>query len=149
MTHAQEMTMKIVVLLGATGMLLAGAAMGQMRFDADGDGAVSRQEFDESHARAAGERFARLDSDADGSLTQAELDAARERMRAHRGERAERIDTDGDGAWSLPELQAVRPGMTAEQFNRLDRNADGLIQSDERPRRGPGGPRGARGHGAL
>ena len=46
-------------------------------------------------------------------------------------------DTDGDGAFSLSELQAIRPELTEERFARVDRNGDGLISEDERPRRGP------------
>jgi len=133
--------MKTVYLTALMGLVLTAAAEAQPALmDTDGDGAISRAEWDSAQA----ERFARLDADADGSLTREELRAGmgnvRDGMRGRMRERAAAVDLDGDGAWSLAELQAVRPGLTQEQFERLDRNGDGLISADERPRgrQGPG-----------
>lgn len=111
----------------------AGVALAQGRFDANGDGVVSLEEFQAARAREAAERFAALDTDGDGLLSPQELDAARGELVARIRERAENIDTDGDGAWSFAELQAVRPNLDVSQFNRMDRNGDGLIGEDERP----------------
>jgi len=122
------------------GLFVSGTLLAQPGLDADGDGIVTRSEYD----AASAERFARLDADGDGALTREELRGGFERgRREFREERAERmaaIDTDGDGAWSLAELQAARPELTQEQFNALDRNGDGLITADERRGRGPMGP---------
>jgi hypothetical protein len=138
----EEKSMKTIYLAALAGLVLATAAEAQpVSMDTDGDGAISRAEWDSAQA----ERFARLDADADGSLTREELRAGmgnvRDGMRGRMRERAAAVDLDGDGAWSLAELQAVRPGLTQEQFERLDRNGDGLISADERPRgRQGGGP---------
>ncbi len=51
-------------------------AGGQLRGDANGDGSVSRAEWDAEGARM----FSRLDANNDGSISQAELQAAQERM---------------------------------------------------------------------
>jgi len=65
----------------------------------------------------------------------------------------ERADKDGNGKVTLAELQAVKPDFTAEQFARHDRNGDGVLSPEDRPKgpppgegpdgkRGPGGPGG-------
>ena len=50
-----------------------------VRGDANGDGSVSRAEWDAESARM----FSRLDADNNGSITQAELQAAQQRMQQH------------------------------------------------------------------
>ena len=145
--------MKILLsaLLLSAGGLLGTSLLAQPSMDTDGDGSVSRAEFEAAATKAAGERFSRLDTDANGLLSREELNAGRGTRR--RGpEMGAAIDTDGDGAWSLAELQAAQPGFDAERFAELDRNGDGLINADERPMRGPrgehrrmrGGPEGGR-----
>jgi hypothetical protein len=59
-------------------------------------------------------------------------------------ERIAEVDADADGAWSLAEIKAVRPEFDAERFARLDANADGLLQADERQDRHRGRPGGQR-----
>jgi len=119
------------------GLLASGTLLAQPGLDSDGDGVVTRSEYD----AASAERFGRLDVNGDGVLTREELRGGFARGRHEFGERrAERmaaVDTDGDGAWSLAEMQAVRPELTQEQFNALDANGDGLVTADERPGRGP------------
>ena len=131
--------MKTVLIAGAAALLLAGAASAQLKFDKDGDGALSLDEFRAARDAQLDQRFAQLDVNHDGKLTPDELRAAPHRFGVAWRERAARIDTNGDGAWSFDELQAVRPDLTIEQFNRLDKNGDGLITSDERAMRGHGG----------
>ena len=48
------------------------------------------------------------------------------------------IDAEGEqvGIVSLEEAQAAMPEMTAEQFNRRDRNGDGYLSKEDRPKRG-------------
>lgn len=95
-------------------------AAGQGRFvraDANGDGALSRDELlDQSRARAEASvdrLLERADTDGDDQLTQAEMEAAREARGERRGrgrsermpERMfERMDADGDGAVSEAEF---------------------------------------------
>ena len=98
-------------------------------FDTNGDGNLTQAEIDA--ARAA--RFGQFDADGDGRLTLGEyealwLDAMRERM----VDGFQRLDDDGDAV------------VTAEEFTdpfaalveRMDRNDDGMLNSDDMPRRG-------------
>jgi Ca2+-binding EF-hand superfamily protein len=128
------------------------------RFDADGDGMISLQEF-----QAAGDAmFARLDADGDGRVSAEEWAAAgsgwgranagrrgqleagagprAEGRSAHRAERAERmaqyraarfasLDADGDGYVSQAEFDNARMA----RFDALDVNGNGVIDADELP----------------
>jgi len=133
--------MKTSLIVGAAALLLAGAASAQLKFDKDGDGALSLDEFRAARDAQIEQRFAQLDVNHDGKLTPDELKAGPRRLGAAWRDHTAKIDTNGDGAWSFPELQAVRPDLTIEQFNRLDKNGDGLITPDERPmHHGRGGP---------
>jgi Ca2+-binding EF-hand superfamily protein len=107
------------------------------RHDADGDGAVTREEM----LAAAGEMFDRLDTDGDGVLTAEEMPRM-EHRRGHRRHSGEamfgRLDTDGDGAVSRAEWDAKgtdRPGYDAERhasrFAELDADGDGSLSRDE------------------
>ena len=93
--------------------------------DKDGDGTVSRDEF-----QGPPELFDRLDADKDGSVTTEEgiqfarqapghnPEAVKERFRA--------MDKDNDGSISRDEFQGPAP-----RFDILDANKDGLISQDE------------------
>jgi Ca2+-binding EF-hand superfamily protein len=99
------------------------------QLDLDGDGVISRDEFDVAIAR----RFARLDTDADGTLSFEQMHARRAPRSEDRARlRFDRIDTDGDGRISIQEFTVAAD----RRFARMDRNGDGLIQADEltRPR---------------
>jgi hypothetical protein len=121
------------------------AVSAQPPIDTDGDGQISLPELQAVQPLFGADEFNSADTDADGYLSRDELRA----MRRGRGEGPRdgrrgpppMPDTDGDGALSLDELRALRPGMTDEEFGRLDRNGDGLLSPDERPRRGPRGHR--------
>ncbi|MGB3147626.1 MAG: EF-hand domain-containing protein [Paracoccaceae bacterium] len=98
--------------------------------DADGDGALSRDEMAAFHrARLAG-----ADADGDGFVTRDEMKAAMEDRMAERLERMvdhmiERHDQDGDGRLGADEMEPGR-GMD-RMFAHLDRDADGAISKDE------------------
>lgn len=145
------------------------------RFDSDGDGQVTAEEFDRQN-----DRFSRMDQNQDGVLTAEDFEGKRFRGRDHRrmrgpvhhlmrfadidqnGEltRAEwtgyltSVDSNTDGQLDRAELEAVRPAdapappegrpqheieLSVEKltdiFDTIDRDADGVISADERPRR--------------
>ena len=51
-------------------------------------------------------------------------------------ETLKKADGNGDGQVTLQELQTVLPKMNEERFNKLDRNNDGVISSEDRPQHG-------------
>ena len=104
------------------------------KFDADGDGAISREEA-KGHRFEA--KFAELDADGDGKLTREELKA----MKGHRGKHGgpkdpearatkllARFDADSDGALSRDE---VTEGPLAEKFAEADTDSDGKLTREE------------------
>ncbi len=119
---------------GHGGMM--GGMMGEMmgerlleRFDANKDGAISKEEF--AAARAA--NFKTMDPNGDGRITKDEVPEAMERMRAQREqERAERmfaeLDANGDGAVTQEEFLSRGERM----FTRMDRNDDGKLSPEDR-----------------
>jgi Ca2+-binding EF-hand superfamily protein len=137
--------------LGAFGgIALADQGHGMFeRFDKNGDGFVSKDEF--TAGRTA--FFTQLDANGDGFIDQGELDKARaawhQRMNKpaqgdttqqsqsggtaqpkpeHRGF-LQRMDTDGDGKISAAEFAAAGDQM----FSKLDKNGDGKLAQDEVP----------------
>lgn len=109
------------------------------RLDANGDGLLTRQEAQTGR----GQMFDRIDADGDGLVTQAEMNAARSNARAQGESRAQerrqqglsRLDANGDGSISRDEF--VNGELAA--FDRLDTDADGVVDLNAlpaRPRRG-------------
>ena len=115
--------------------------------DKDGDGSISRQEFDamprignlpeDKRPRI----FERLDKNADGRLDRDELKRA---GKPHDGQRPMmprlwELDADKSGGVSLEEFKTGRmfqklpPGKQAEIFQRLDSDRDGEITPKDRP----------------
>lgn len=80
--------------------------------------------------------FSELDADGSGEVTQAEMQAFQEARRAA-------LDTNGDGGLSKDEMLAAAQARNAERterrvdrmIERLDANADGIIQFGEMPER--------------
>lgn len=103
------------------------------RFDQDGDGKLTRAEF-----QGAPRVFMRLDQDGDGVLTEEEASRIRggddEPAAERRGFSFEALlqnaDKDGDGKISAAEW----PGRP-EMFQRLDADGDGLFTAEEEQRR--------------
>lgn len=89
--------------------------------DQDGDGRVSRSEWQRSE-----QVFDRIDADKDGFLTKEELRSAAREIRGKRRGGLREMDTDSDGNISRSEWKGKE-----EMFNRLDANSDGLLSRDE------------------
>lgn len=95
---------------------------GMMRQDTDGDGTVSRAEFDAQSATM----FARMDANSDGRVDATEMAAL-----PGGGRGAARADTNGDGILTREEFAA----QVGQRFARFDMNADGVIDAAERQAR--------------
>lgn len=105
--------------------------------DTDGDGKISREEFDAPRQA----RIKALDPDGDGVITLEEMktrmgEEARKRAEAQAERIFARIDADGDGKISAAEALAAnshgRPGPDLGRvFERLDGDKDGAISKEE------------------
>lgn len=101
------------------------------KLDVDKSGAIEAAESD----AAAQKRFQRFDADGDGVLTRDEAAAHHAQRSEERRKRAEEwrakrfaaLDADGDGKVTLEEFGARRGQM----FARADANGDGKITRDE------------------
>lgn len=129
-----------VAVVGATMAATAAAQPGQgrhrpdpeaviERFDSNGDGMLSLDEFREPPG--AGDRFAKADADGDGAVSldeiRARIDDGADRRLAKAEERFAQSDTDGDGRVTAAERKAAL-------FAELDADGDGLLAADEMSR---------------
>ncbi len=97
-------------------------------FDANNDGTVTLDEFNES----AKQRFTRIDSDGNASLTKEEFRAYIKSRRAERKQRRfAKIDTDNDGQLSKDEFIAFKMKKAERKFTRMDSDGDGVISAEE------------------
>lgn len=91
---------------GGPGFGPPGGPFGIIRFDANGDGKVSRAELDNGQKAA----FAELDADKNGSVTHEEMRASMQaRRETAEKARFDRMDADKNGQLSKAELEAGRP----------------------------------------
>lgn len=104
--------------------------------DADKNGEITLEEF----TKVATERFTAADADKNGQLTVAEVSAEIQKMRNEQmaARMIERFDGNGDGVLTAEEAQSAQKKV----FALLDRNDDGKIAANERPKMGRKGMRG-------
>jgi Ca2+-binding EF-hand superfamily protein len=113
--------------------------------DKNGDGVVSKKEFDAFH----NEHFKELDANHDGKITQEEMDAGHTKMADKckvkmkdkcdvKGEKApqsfddrfDEVDINHDGGLNKDEAEIGMP-MLFKHFDEIDTNKDGKISKDE------------------
>jgi Ca2+-binding EF-hand superfamily protein len=99
--------------------------------DKNGDGAISKKEFDAFH----GQRFKDMDANKDGKVSQDEMGALHGKMMEKARpmmfeERFEEVDINHDGALSKDEAEIGMP-MIFAHFDEYDANKDGKISKDE------------------
>jgi len=111
-----------------------------MEMDKNGDGAISKKEFDTFH----NEQFKKLDANHDGKLTQDEMESMHDmhdKMGGmHEGMREpgkdpfdarfDETDINHDGALSKDEAEIGMP-MLFKRFDEIDANKDGKITKEE------------------
>ena len=106
-------------------LLAASAAAFAEKPDRRWHGPIS---IEEAEARAA-ERFSRIDADGDGALTREELfseERRKERIDERRQRKFDRLDADGDGTVSAEEY-----GKRIERLVALDSDEDGQVSREE------------------
>jgi len=100
------------------------------QMDKNGDGAISKKEFDAFHSA----HFKEMDTNKDGKITQDELDAVHEKMMGQGKGRFEKrfdeSDINHDGALSKDEAEIGMPMLFAH-FDEIDTNKDGKISKEE------------------
>ncbi|MDH4235271.1 MAG: EF-hand domain-containing protein [Gallionella sp.] len=94
--------------------------------DTDGDGAISRAEFDTVHTK----RFKEMDTNNDGKITRDEMKAMRDKMMEKgKGARFDEADANHDGA--LTREEAEKMPMLSRNFDKVDANHDGKVTREE------------------
>ena len=93
------------------------------RWDSNGDGVVTRQEFaSASRGQGQGGGIETLDRDGDGDVELSEFRAS-----GRSTEQFDPLDDNGDGRLTRGELQ----GMSDRRFSALDENGDGILSGTE------------------
>ncbi len=99
--------------------------------DENKDGKLSKEEVQ----KGVDKMFADADANKDGVITKDEMQAHHHRMhdkmRAKMQERWKAADKDGDGAISRAEADSADLPMLSRHFERIDKNKDGKLTTDE------------------
>src|SRR5512144_121327 len=100
------------------------------QMDKNGDGAISKKEFDAFY----GAQFKAMDANKDGKITLEEMGAERHEMKepckVSFDERFDEADINHDGALGRDEAEIGMPMLFAH-FDEIDTNKDGKISKDE------------------
>lgn len=135
------MNKSLIVSVFVSGLLASQGALAErggpgkfMRFfDANNDGTVTMEEFDE----AARTRFGRMDKDGNGSISRDEFrDYVMARRMEHKAEKLKRMDTNQDGKVTEDEFVSYKSEKAKRKFARMDENKDGNLTADEMQRCG-------------
>lgn len=114
-----------------------------MRSDADKDGKLTFEEASAGCPQMTQEQFAQLDADKDGALTKAEAakcptvcskacpTGAADKCRPRFADKLVSADTNKDGKTTLEEAKVACPNLTEEKFQKLDKDGDGALTSEE------------------
>jgi hypothetical protein len=101
--------------------------------DTDRDGAISLAEA-QAGAPGLAQNFAKFDANGDGKLTREEMHTvrsmSREERRAQAEERYRNADKNGDGVISQEEAQAGMP-RAAQHFGEIDADGNGQLTREE------------------
>ena len=94
--------------------------------DTNGDGMISKAEFDIAHTK----HFQEMDTDGDGKLSGDEMRAGHaSKMEQGKGMRFKDADANHDGA--LTREEAKKMPMLSKRFDETDANHDGKVTSEE------------------
>lgn len=97
-------------------------------FDANNDGTVTMDEFDE----AARTRFTRMDSDKNGILSQEEFhNYIKLRRMEHKAKKLELMDSNKDGKVSESEYVTYKAENAKRKFAQMDKDKDGNLTAEE------------------
>ena len=133
--------MKAIILGSVAGFGLSLAALGVMaqpgegrpgggggfdRLDTDGDGKITAEEFSARHEAL----IEAADTDGDDAVSKEEMKAYREARRKELREKRN-PDKNKDGVVDRYEFMAAAEA----RFERMDKDGDGVISEDEKPRR--------------
>jgi Ca2+-binding EF-hand superfamily protein len=110
------------------------------RFDLDGDGQLSEDEFisdlDEVYHSQASAHFTAMDANGDGFLQKSEMKVSPQRdAKERKQDKFEQQDQDGDGSLNreefLDKVADKHQDRAKEHFEAMDENQDGLLSMDE------------------
>ncbi len=144
MSRVLPTALAVLFLAAVAGLAHAQGPRGNQ--DANGDGAISAEEFE----NAAKARFQRMDANQDGVIDAAELAAIEKRMEERRAQRPDAGQGQGQGpgpggGWTAMDAdhdgkitQAEALAASKARFAKLDADDDGVLSQAEQPaRRGP------------
>ncbi len=100
-------------------------------FDENKDGRLSKDEV----RKGVDKMFTDIDTNKDGFITKEEMQAhhkaMHDKMHSKMQERWKAADKDGDGSLSRAEVDAAGMKRLSRDFDKLDKNKDGKLTSDE------------------